>query len=131
MTGFQFLDYWKQFVHEHDLVGREADVPEPDDLTGVGVGIEILSEDNAREEAEGALPGMAGARDGFVPVGGCSFGTGDPYFINVNDGPGGPLYRISHEDVGENGCGVQTAVGKVLDSYEALLRYVTPDTTPR
>ena len=67
------------------------------------------------------------APDGYVPVASCLIGTGDYYYINVNDGPGGPLYRIYHEAVGEHGYKANEAVAVVLSNYERLLEYIEPE----
>lgn len=116
--------YWLEFLATFSLVGREVSIPEPDDRSGVGAEIEFLDEAGSREEAEEYYPGIAVAADGFVPVGSCLIGTGDPYFIRLADGEGGPLYRVDHEAVGKEGYDRAAAVDVVLDDYRHLLRYL-------
>lgn len=117
-----FPEFWRRFLAEHRLVGLEVEIPEAGDLTGIGAVIELLDEDAAASEARDAFPGVGVLADGFVPVGGCGLGTGDPYFINIHDRDNGPLYRISHEDVSLTGYDRAQAVATVLAHYEDLLR---------
>jgi len=119
--------YWTKFVAEHRLAGREFLVPwtaedADDDLTHE---IGVMSEAHVYEEATKLWPGVRVFPDGFVPVGADLIGTGDQYFININDGPGGPLYQIDHEKVYDDGYDRNDAVSVVLKNYEELLNYVT------
>ena len=124
--------YWRTFIEEHCLVGREIMVPVEGDLSGLGVEIEILDEPGILYEQTELYPGIVVHKDGFIPIGGCGIGTGDPYFINERDGEGGPLYRIYHDEVNESGCDPATAVVMVLKDYRELLKYSdsAPPTTP-
>ena len=117
-------EHWKLFATQHSLVGREIEFPWPgkDELVAV---IEIFDDGSVEHEARGAYPGIVVLRDGFVPIGGCSIGTGDPYFLNVLDGPAGPIYKIDHTQVHSNGYNHDTAVTEMLGSYHDLLRYVS------
>ena len=116
-------DYWKLFVATNALEGRDLEVPESADLSGLGIEFLFLDDEGTRQEAEDAYPGLMVARDGYVPVGGCSFGSGDPYFINTRDGENGPLYRIYHDAVGTDGYDAAEAVVVVLRDYRELLKY--------
>ena len=116
-------EYWKKFVNLNSLIGGEFTVPEDVDLSGVGAVFEILSEAHSIDEAKNYWPGIGVFGDGFIPVAGCSIGSGDPYFINVNDGENGPLYRIYHDQVNDSGYDLDTAVDIVLESYQSLLGY--------
>jgi len=49
--------------------------------------------------------------------------SGDYYYINVNDGPGGPLYRIYHDAISERGYKREEAVALVLNNYEHLVKH--------
>lgn len=115
--------YWKSFVDQYQLAGREFEIPEKDDLSGVGAVIEILNEKHIQSEQNDAYPGIAASTAGYVPVGNCSIGTGDPYFINVQDGEGGPLYRIYHDEVIDETYDADRAIVMVLKDYRELMKY--------
>ena len=117
-----FPSYWLSFIEKHNLVGREFAVPEEADLSGSGIEIEILSQQSSVEEQTLAYPGIEVLKAGYVPVGGCS-GTGDPYFIRLQDGENGPLYQIYHDEVFDEGYDPARAIVKVLDDYRELLKY--------
>ena len=114
--------YWKTFIESEGLVGRTSSIPESDDASGVGAEIRWLDEDGARVEKDELYPGIAVAKDGFVPVGGCDIVSGDPYFICVLDGVGGPLYRVHHDSVREAGYEREDAIAIVLRDYRELTR---------
>jgi hypothetical protein len=116
--------YWRTFVEQHHLVEREISVPDDRDVSGVGAEIEILDELGIQSEQTDLYPGIAVAKEGYIPVGGCSLGTGDPYFINTRDGEGGPLYRIYHDEVVDEHYDANTAIVVVLRDYRELLDFV-------
>ncbi|WP_254507360.1 hypothetical protein [Anatilimnocola floriformis] len=115
--------YWKSFIEKHSLVGREFSIPDDRDASGVGAVLEILDEQSSESEETDVYPGIAVRKDGFVPVGSCCLGSGDPYFICERDGEGGPLYRIYHDQVSEAGYEASRAIAIVLNDYRDLLRF--------
>ena len=119
-----FPEYWQEFTLTHQLIGMSACVDESDDLSGVGVDLQFLTEAQSEEELTECWPGIGVARDGYVPVAWCSLGSGDYYYINRNDGLNGALYRIYHDAVGPDGYDPATAVVKVLDDYAAIVGYI-------
>ena len=119
-----FPQYWKDFLDQSGLAGRDFEVPEEEDQSGLGAEIVLMDEPSAKEEADECYPGIVVVKDGFIPVGSCSLGSGDPYFINENDGVGGALYRIYHDMVGDDGYDRAEAVVVVLKSYTELPKYI-------
>jgi hypothetical protein len=116
--------YWLSFVAQHSLIGKEVSVPEESDQSELGAEIEILDEEGIRSESEDCYPGIAVVKDGFIPIGSCSLGSGDPYFINIQDGTDGPLYRIYHDAVTEDGYDRDEAVVIVLSNFSKILNYL-------
>ena len=115
--------YWKNFRDEHNLDGAEIEIPEAEDHSELGAEIEIFSDEGILSEANDLYPGIEATRHGFIPVGGCSIGSGDPYFIRSTEGAGGSLYRIYHDMVFEDDFPEAEAVTLVLDRFEDLLRF--------
>jgi hypothetical protein len=115
--------YWRAFLAAENLVGTHTTIPEEEDRSSVGAEICWFDDEGARSEKEELYPGIAVAKDGFIPVGGCDIGTGDPYFICVMDGVGGPLYRIYHDRVSEAGYTREEAVAVVLTDYREVSRF--------
>lgn len=116
--------YWTDFLATHELLGRTVSISEADDRSGIGADLGFLDAEGSRREAQDAYPGIAVAPDGFVPVGSCLLGSGDPFFIRLADGEGGPLYQIYHDAVSGPGYDRTQAVAVVLDDYRDLLRYL-------
>ena len=115
--------YWKSFVESERLVGKHTTIPEEEDLSRLGADIQWFDDEGSRLEKEDFYPGIAVSNDGFIPVGGCNIGSGDPYFICEKDGVGGPLYRIYHDVVREDGYCREDAVAIVLQSYQSIAKF--------
>ena len=119
------IDHWIGFRDKYNLSGREISIPISKDLSGAGAEIEILDNAGMLNEQTALYPGIRVSRDGYVPVGGCALGSGDPYFININEGEGGPLYRIYHDEVSDEGTyDRNTAIATVLKDYRELHLYM-------
>lgn len=119
-----FPDFWARFVSDSGLIGATAAVPEEQDQTELGVELEFLTLEQSVDETTNFWPGLGVANDGYVPVGSCICGSGDYYYIRITDGAAGPLYRIYHDAVGEDGYDPSEAVALVLRNYEELLPFV-------
>ena len=120
--------YWTEFLDNNDMNGAEVEIPPDKDLSQIddeNVGLYILSAAESIEEATKYYPGIGVKPHGYIPVAGCQLGTGDPYFINSNDGKGGPLYRIYHDRVLDENYNKNEAIDIVLNNYEDLLKYKT------
>lgn len=120
--------YWLAFLERNKLKAGDAFSIGADlDRSGVGADLELFDEAASHEEAIEFYPGIALAGDGYVPVAQCLIGSGDPYFINVNDGAAGPLYRAYHDEVSATGYDKARAIAVVLSSYEKLVDFKDVD----
>jgi len=115
--------YWQKFIQAEGLAEREAEIPVSADLSGLGACIEWLDHEGFRSEREDLYPGAAAAKLGFVPVGGCSTGTGESYFIREADGERGALCRIYHDQFQEDGTLRQAAVAVVLSDCRLTVTF--------
>ncbi|MDT0581712.1 hypothetical protein [Brumicola blandensis] len=119
--------YWVDFIADNSLIGKYCEIPEEIDLSELDGGdLRIFNRNEILEEANEFYPGLAVIKEGFIPVAICLQGSGDPYFINANDGKSGRLYRIYHdaEMVDDNSYNLDDAVNIVLNDYNDLLKYV-------
>jgi hypothetical protein len=118
--------YWVQFIVDHRLGDKRFSIPwfTDEDGTAINHEVHLLNEDESRREATELWPGKRILKDGYIPVGGDEVGTGDQYFINLNDGPRGPLYQVDHEQVFAEGYEKEKAISIVLANYEDLAKYV-------
>ena len=123
-----FPAYWIAFLSRHGLEGASADVPAERDLSGLGITLAFLTAAQSLDEARDCWPGIGVAPDGYVPVGACLGGSGDWYYIDENDGEAGPLYRIYHDAVDEDGYDPDDAIAVVLGKYAQLLDYIVSGT---
>jgi hypothetical protein len=119
-----FPNFWGDFISKNGLAGATVVVPEELDQSGLGVELMFLTSEQSIDEAENYWPGIGVAKDGYVPVGSCLCGSGDYYYVRTSDGEAGPLYRIYHEAVDDDGYDSHEAIAVVLQNYQKLLRYV-------
>jgi len=91
--------YWREFREQFQLLHTEVEIPEEYDLSGVGADIEFYDDDTIVDSMTDSYPECIVNKDGFLLVGGCQAGSGDPYFINTSEGVGGKLYQIYHDMV--------------------------------
>lgn len=118
--------YWINFIKENKLEGASCKIPPEADLADLdeeGPDLYIMDESMSDEESTKFYPGIYVRKDGYIPVAGCEIGSGNPYFINTNDGENGPLYCIFHDEVTSEGYDSSRAIVKVLESYRDLAKY--------
>ena len=88
------------------------------DLTGRGIELRWMSPSGMIAEAIDAYPGIAIVPMGYVPIGDCMFGSGDPYFLKLNDTEDPPLVRVFHDMI--------DGQGQVRDGwYEVVCNHVS------
>lgn len=79
------------------LAGECFDLPSDADASGLGVTLLWLTPSQMASEAIESEPGMSVASLGFIPIGACAEGSGDPYFLDLRQGGADPpLVRIPH-----------------------------------
>ena len=115
---------FRHFLESNALAGKAVEISDGDDLSGVGASIQLFDEPDAASEANDFYPGLVVKADGYVPIAGCVEGSGDPYFIRIQDQQPGPVYRVYHDLVHDENYDRGQAIVRVLDSYEDLLKYL-------
>lgn len=114
-------DYWRNFVVQNDLLEKELEIAEENDLSELGADLKIMTFEQSVSEATECHPGIEALASGYFPVAMCLSGSGDYYYINTSEGDMGSLYRIYHDSAGA-GSLADDAIEKVLHSYVSLLR---------
>ena len=111
-----------------NLSGACFELEEDDDLSETGVEMQWLTVEDIIIESFEAYPGLVAVRQGYLPIGQCLTGSGDPYFINVFSGENPILVRIPHDSVDENtfdqDC-VEIISGKLSSFFEKAKQYPT------
>ena len=115
--------YWREFREQFQLLHTEVEIPEEYDLSGVGADIEFYDDDTIVDSMTDSYPECIVNKDGFLPVGGCQTGSGDPYFINTSEGVGGKLYQIYHDMVFDETYSRAEAIATVLNDYRHITRF--------
>jgi hypothetical protein len=69
------------FLRATPVIGAEL-LDEDADESGLGVEMRGMSADEILDEATEAYPGIAAVRVGYVPIGSCPTGSGDPGFAD-------------------------------------------------
>ncbi|MBX5268671.1 hypothetical protein HJB99_08285 [Rhizobium sp. NLR17b] len=85
------------------LSGTTWELPEAADKSGQGVQLQWLTPEQIADESLNAYPGISVVHAGFIPIGSCMLGSGDPYFLKFK-GAGirnPPLVRVPHDYASE------------------------------
>lgn len=94
--------------------GVGYEIPEEEDLSGLGANLEVFSPQEASLEMEDPDFTTHMEPQGFLPVGNCMVRTGDLYCVNLKDAKKRGLYRFTRE----NG-----AIVPVLENIATISRY--------
>jgi len=96
-------DWFIKMLLDYPLIGVNFTLSEILDESDLGVDMEWLSPKQMVEEALEFYPGIVAIQLGYLPIGSCLIGSGDPYFLKMtldNDDPS--LVRIPHDILDEN-----------------------------
>jgi len=86
----------------YPIVGTRFRFSEEQDHSGLGVDMRWLTPAQTISEAIEAYPGIPASVCGYLPIGMCLQGSGDPYFLKMISGDDPPVVRIPHQAVREN-----------------------------
>ena len=88
-----------EMLQRYRLIGGVFELAECDDVSGLGVAMQWMSPAMLLEEMLQAMPGRIAEASGFLAVGACLEGSGDPYFLKLRDRAetDPPVYRIYHD----------------------------------
>jgi len=91
-------DWFIQLVTDYKLAGACFSLNKEDDDSKLGAKIIWLSAEQIVSEAIDVEPGISVLSSGFLPIGACGLGSGDPYFLDLRRSSNDPpLVRIPHD----------------------------------
>lgn len=93
-TGVVLPPRLASFLMSQPLIGLTFLLDEEDDESELGAEFTWMTPEQMIDEATAAYPGIAAVAGGFLPVGICLEGSGDPYFLRLEDEA---IVRIPHE----------------------------------
>src|SRR5262249_12025880 len=96
--GNQLVPNWlAQLVMSFPVTGADFSLSEVNDESGLGAEMHWLTPDQIIDEATNTYPGIAAIRCRYLPVGSCLVGSGDPYFLKIDESGDPAIVRIPHE----------------------------------
>jgi hypothetical protein len=78
------LDFILNIIQTYPLIGCNFVLPDLHDASGLGVDMIWMPPLDIVEESTKFYPGIAAKKYGYLPVGSCLIGSGDPYFMECN-----------------------------------------------
>jgi hypothetical protein len=94
-------DWLVIILRENGLAGVCFSLDAGDDLSGLGAELLWLTPAQVVSEATECEPGLSVVPLGYIPVGACATGSGDPYFLDMRTASQDPpLVRIPHDYAG-------------------------------
>ena len=91
------IDWILALLHTYPLIGTKFVLKADQEPSGLGVNLAWMTPENTITESLDLYPGIAAVGLGYVAVGVCLRGSGDPYFVRALEGDDPPLVRIPHE----------------------------------
>lgn len=85
-------------LSNYKIVGQIFSISEEKDSSGIGVNMEWLTPYEQIQEAYEYYPGLLAVKKGYLPIGMCLEGSGDPYFLK-EDNQRYILVRIPHDAI--------------------------------
>lgn len=116
-TGLNLPTSFALLLTSQPLVGLTFLLDDNTDESGLGAEFKWMTADQMIDEATEAYPGIAAVPRGFLPVGVCLEGSGDPYFLRLEDGA---VVRIPHDAVIDEDLDIGQ-VERVVSSVDHLI----------
>lgn len=110
-------------LSRYPIIGVSFSLPDEEDSSELGAEVRVLNPDEIVDEATNAYPGIAALPAGFVPLGACLEGSGDPYFVHCS---GGEFVRIPHGAVTEDNTLDRNQIEVVRQSFTEFLEASEP-----
>lgn len=117
---FPLPDWFLESMAKYPLIGMELNLSARQDLSGLGAQMRWMSPRTMIREARELLPGRSLSTLGFVPVGECRMGWGDPYFIVLGGTDDPPLVRVYHRFFGDGGGTTDNCMDLVCENVTSL-----------
>lgn len=91
-------DWLMTILAANGLAGVRFSLSKENDTSGRGAYVIWLTPEQIVSEACDAEPGISVLSAGFLPIGACAEGSGDPYFLDLRGAAGDPaVVRIPHD----------------------------------
>lgn len=98
------INWLIDLMSTYALAGCRVSLPAEADMSGYGVEMIWLTPAQMVSELQDAEPGITAGKSGFIPMGMCAKGSGDPYFFDLRapntDDP--PVVRLLHDMAGDD-----------------------------
>lgn len=91
------LGWLLDLMSEFPLAGTTFSMDERNP-SEIAVDMKWMDPADIREEARELYPGREAVKDGYLPIGTCLIGSGDPYFLKVSESKDPPVVRIPHDN---------------------------------
>ncbi|MGD2181460.1 hypothetical protein [Lusitaniella coriacea] len=116
-------NWFINILFDFPLIGCDFELSEDLDISELGVGMQWMSAADTICESTEAYPGIAAVLVGYLPVGMCTYGSGDPYFLNTKD-IALPLVRIPHTALDKNGKLIEEDIELVCSNLSNFFEIV-------
>jgi hypothetical protein len=118
----QNWDWIADMMSRYKLAGTTFVLDEETDLSGLGAEMMWMTPDQMVDEAYEAYPGLPATKLGYIPLGICVLGSGDPYFLKIKDSLDPALVRIPHDAAAEEDTLQEHRIEPVSPSLSEFLQ---------
>lgn len=114
-------DRLADLLMRYPLSGTRFLLSEDDDESHLGVDMRWMTPHEIIDESLLAYPGVIAVKEGYLPIGKCMEGSGDPYFSRMNASGDPQVVRVPHGSVDIGKSKILTSAIEVVS--ESLSRF--------
>jgi hypothetical protein len=100
LKSFKDLSFIKEFLNifsNYRIIGQVFTLSKDQDFSRMGMDMEWMDAKTQIVEAFEAYPGILLIDHGYLPIGSCLMGSGDPYFLKPDNNNKWNIYRGLHD----------------------------------
>lgn len=124
-SKFKTISELNETLIHFPIIDQVFEIKANDDRSGFGVEMRFFSPSEQVEEAFEFYPGIVALKKGFLPLGSCLKGSGDPYFLTIKNDVF-DIFRIPHDSVDGNGSLIIDCL-EYVNTFEFFLENLPTD----
>ncbi|MDP4259910.1 MAG: hypothetical protein Q8937_16910 [Bacteroidota bacterium] len=95
-NSISFLAVYIDLVKNCRIIEQQFYIAADQDRSGMGVQMQWLTPNEQIQESFQSYPGIIVTKKDFLPIGACLAGSGDPYFLKIENNKWN-IYRVLHD----------------------------------
>jgi hypothetical protein len=98
-NGLKYPEFLMSVQMKYKIIGQEFRLNEEDDYSELGVEMSWMTPEDQIEEAFNFYPCKVAVNYGYIPIGKCMYGSGDPYCLEFSKDNIWNIVRVPHDSI--------------------------------